>query len=424
MKISIQKAACGYEIEPLKTAFGFKGSALSCLWQTVVQLKSENSTGLGLGVQSVLWSDQEIFRTFGEEEGNKLMFRLTEYACSLCQGAEFEDPQQLLDMLFPRVLSFARTITNSQDLRTTFVLNALVPLDFAAWQLWAKENGKTSFDDICQFDGQKQNALANIPLITYNTPVEDVVQMAKNGVSLLKIKIGSDPNKDNDRNAMLSWDTQRLLEIHRAVADIPTKHTESGHILYYLDANGRYDTKERLQKLLEFAKENGILDRILLLEEPFDEHNKIFVGDLPVCIAADESAHALADVQERYTLGYRALTLKPIAKTLSMTIRMARFAREKGMHCFCADLTVNPVMISWNQSVAARLNRMPQMQIGIMESNGPQNYVNWETMQQYHPCHPAAFTQCRDGVFHLDAEFYELSGGVFAIPDHYAAKSI
>lgn len=423
MKISIQKAKCGYEIEPLKTAFGFKGSALTCLWQTVVRLESETCTGLGLGVQSVLWSDQEIFRNFGEEEGNRLMFRLTEYACGLCQGVEFETPQQLLDLVFPQVLDYARTITKSASLRTTFVLNALVPLDFAAWQLWAKENGRECFDDICTFDGQKQEALANIPLITYNTPVEDVVRMAQNGVSLFKIKIGSDPNKDNNLDTMLQWDQNRLLEIHKAVKDISTKQTENGHILYYLDANGRYDTKERLQQLLQFAQEQGILDRILLLEEPFDEQNKIFVGDLPVCLAADESAHALADVQERYALGYRALTLKPIAKTLSMTIRMAEFAREKGMYCFCADLTVNPVMVSWNQCVAARLNRMPQMKIGIMESNGSQNYVNWETMQQYHPLHPAPFTQSQDGVFTLDGQFYDLSGGVFITPNHYNAES-
>ena len=264
LKIQIRKASCRYEKEALKTAFGFKGSALSCLWQTSVQLASDNHTGIGLGVQSVLWSDAGIFHKFGEEAGNQAMFKLTEYAVSLCTGVEFGSPFELLDMLFPKVYVYAKSITGCEHLRTTFVLNALVPLDFAAWQLWAKENGKTDFGDICTFDGQRQRMLANIPLITYNTPVDAVRAMAENGTALFKIKIGSDPHKDNDLDAMLSWDKNRLLEIHRAVKDIRTPYTENGNILYYLDANGRYDTKERLVSLLDFAEEQGILDRIVL----------------------------------------------------------------------------------------------------------------------------------------------------------------
>ena len=173
--------------------------------------------------------------------------------------------------------------------------------------------------------------LANVPLITYSTPIEDVRRMAENGTALFKIKIGSDPKKDNNPDTMLSWDQNRLLEIHRAVKDLKTPYTENGSILYYLDANGRYDTKERLAALLDFARAHGILERVVLLEEPFDEGNKIDVHDLPVCLAADESAHSLEDVKERFALGYRALTLKPIAKTLSMTIRMADYARSRGM---------------------------------------------------------------------------------------------
>ena len=175
---------------------------------------------------------------------------------------------------------------------------------------------------------------------------------------------------------MLSWDKNRILEIHNALKDIKTLHTDSGNILYYLDANGRYDTKERLKDLIDFMKENGILERVILLEEPFDEKNKINVGDLPVCVAADESAHSVDDVKERWSLGYRALTLKPIAKTLSVTIKMAEYAKKVGMTCFCADLTVNPYMVSWNQCVASRLNVLPGMKIGVIESNGEQNYEN------------------------------------------------
>jgi len=378
MPIKITKAKCCYEKEPLKNAFGFKGSALTCLWQISVYLESESNKALGLGVQSVLWSDASVFALFGEEEGNKKMYALTKYATELCVGREFDSPFELFDFLFPKVLSYAKEITDKEDVRTTFVLNSLVGLDFAIWQLWAKENRITSFEDICTFDGKNHGLLANIPLITYSTSIEETVEMAKKGMCIFKIKIGSDPNKNNDMAEMLSWDKNRILEIHNALKDIKTLHTDSGNILYYLDANGRYDTKERLKDLIDFMKEKGILERVILLEEPFDEKNKINVGDLPVCVAADESAHSVDDVKERWSLGYRALTLKPIAKTLSVTIKMAEYAKKVGMTCFCADLTVNPYMVSWNQCVASRLNVLPGMKIGVIESNGEQNYENWE----------------------------------------------
>lgn len=418
-KIRICKARCFYEKEPLKTAFGFKGNALTCLWQTVVRLETENHTGIGLGVQSVLWSDVSVYKKLGEDAGNQAMFKLTEYAMSLCEGIEIESPFKLIDMLFPKVLAYAKELTGSENLRTTFVLNALVPVDFAMWQLWAKENGKEDFDEISIFDGKRQELLANIPLITYNTSLETVRAMAESGTALFKIKIGSDPLKNNDMNAMLEWDRKRVLEIHQTVKDIVTPYTENGKILYYLDANGRYDSKERLWKLINFAKEHEFLDRIVLLEEPFDEENKIDVSDLPIFIAADESAHSLDDVKERFELGYKALTLKPIAKTLSMTIRMADYARKHGMVCFCADLTVNPIMVSWNQCVASRLTPIPKMKIGVIESNGEQNYVNWENMHKLHPLHSEIFTKCENGIFNLNDTFYKKNAGIFELPKHF-----
>lgn len=415
----ICKASCYYEKEPLKTAFGFKGSALTCLWQTAVRLHTEKNMSVGLGVQSVLWSDASVYRALGEEESNKVMFKLTQYAVSLCEGMNVNNPFEVIDTIFPKVCTYAKEITGCDNLRTTFVLNALVPLDFALWQLWSKENGKNMFDDICTFDGQRQQALANIPLITYNTPLDEVRSMAQNGTALFKIKIGSDPMKNNDLDAMLDWDKNRIWEIHQAVKDIKTPHTESGNVLYYLDANGRYDTKERLKPFIDYAREHGILDRIVFLEEPFEEQNKVDVSDLPLCIAADESAHSLEDVKERLQLGYKALTLKPIAKTLSMTIRMADYARKHNMICFCADLTVNPSMVSWNQCVAARLNTIPQMRIGVVESNGEQNYVNWKNMHSYHPLQHERFTRCENGIFYLDDAFYDTNGGIFETSAHF-----
>ena len=419
MKFRICTAACGYEMEPLISAFGFKGSALTKLWQTSVRLETEKHIGQGLGVQSVLWSDAAVYHALGEEAGNRVMFRVTQHAVSLCEGMEVEHPFSWIDAIFPEVYAFAKKETGMEHLRRTFVLNALVPVDFAMWQLWCRENQKTSFDEISLFSGNRQNILLNIPLITYSTSVEEVQNIVRNGAALLKIKIGSDPFQNNDSDAMLTWDKNRLLEIHRAVMHIEMPYTDTGHVMYYLDANGRYDTKERLMSLLRFAKEQGILDRILLLEEPFDEQNKTDVHDVPVCVVADESAHSVEDVEERFRLGYNALALKPIAKTLSMSIRMAEFAQKHGMHCFCADLTVNPVMVSWNQCVASRLKRIPHMLVGVLESNGAQNYMNWKTMQSYHPMSHMSFTQCKNSVFYMDEAFYKTDGGIFEISEHY-----
>ena len=52
----------GFQRERLKQAFGFKGGSLSELWQIVCRLELENGlTGTGVGVQSILWSEPDIF---------------------------------------------------------------------------------------------------------------------------------------------------------------------------------------------------------------------------------------------------------------------------------------------------------------------------------------------------------------------------
>lgn len=419
MSFKIVLATCCYEKEQLKTGFGFKGNALTCLWQTVVRLESADNLAIGLGVQSVLWSDSSVYASLGEEKGNLAMLALTQYACRLLENAEIDTPVKTIDGMIPELYSYAKKLTESHKLRKTFVLNALVPIDLALWQLWCKENKSLSFDSISTFDGQRQNSLLNIPLITYNTDIASVRELALKGSALMKIKIGSDPNKNNDLDQMLEWDKKRILDIHNAVNEVSTEYTEKGKLLYYLDANGRYDSKDRLMRLIDFADKEGILDRIILLEEPFDEANKSDVHGLPVNIAADESAHSPEDVEERFSLGYNALALKPIAKTLSETIKIAEYACKNGMLCFCADLTVNPVMVSWNQCVAARLNALPGMKVGVVESNGGQNYSQWDKMIGYHPLADSGYICCENGIYRLDREFYAQNGGIFEIPEHY-----
>lgn len=421
--MKIQYISCGVEKEPLKTAFGFKGNALTCLWQVAVQIQTEEASAVGLGVQSVLWSDARVFEKYGEEQGNERMYRVTKYALSLLRGETFSTPFQALDLIFDRVYAYAVRITQLHSLSKTFVLNALVPLDLALWQLWLKEHEGAGFDGIWQLPGEKQRRLANIPLITYNTTDDEIRSLALNGTPLLKIKIGSDPNKNGCVGDMLAWDKNRLLRIHHIVKDITVTHSQTGYILYYLDANGRYDSRETLSSLLDFARENGILERTVLLEEPFPEEKQIYVGDLPVCVAADESVHGMEELRQRHVLGYKALTLKPIAKGISMSLRMAEFALQNGMDCFCADLTVNPVMVTWNQCVAARLPKLNGMKVGVVESNGSQNYENWAAMQGYHPMAGSKFLDLTHGVFELEKDFFQCDGGILQTSQYYRTLS-
>jgi L-alanine-DL-glutamate epimerase-like enolase superfamily enzyme len=161
------------------------------------------------------------------------------------------------------------------------------------------------------------------------------------------------------------------------------------------------------------------MGQIALVEEPFPETYHFGVHDLPVRVAADESAHTAEDVAQRIDMGYGAIALKPAAKTLSMTLKMARVAHERDIPCFCADLTVNPILVDWNKNVAARLAPVPGWRTGLLETNGHQNYRDWRRMKSYHPCEGAPWTEPRDGVFHLDDDFYLRSGGVLMTPAHY-----
>jgi len=418
---------CNFEREPLISPFGFKGGYLSELWQSVALVESDSGhRGIGLGTQSVLWSDGGVFTSNSESAGNSLMYMLTAHALKTARGLSFASPIHLLDELLPITYEYGKRVTGSDDLRLTFALNALVAVDNAAWLLHCAEAGIGTLDEMIPEDARpalshRHSELGCIPLMTYGVLVEDIVRAVDEGCFLLKIKIGSDPDRDGDLEKMLAWDKQRLTSIHQALKERETPCTDSGRVLYYLDANGRYDGIDRLMRFLDHAEEIGALDRIILLEEPFPEEMKLDVSGIPVRLAADESAHSDADAVERIDMGYGAIALKPIAKTMSMSLRIARIAHERGVPCFCADLTVNPILVDWNKSVAARLAPLPGVKIGVLESNGPQNYRSWEVMKSYHPHAGAPWIDAADGIFRLDSSFYAQSGGVFAESDHYRA---
>lgn len=413
MSFTVIKSELRVVREPLLSPFGFKGGALTELWQVAVRLVTEDGrTAVGVGLQSVLWSDGSVFRALGEEEGNRAMMRLTEHALTLTEGREFSSPTEMIEALLPDVYAYGKRLLGRRDLRRTFALNALVPLDHAAWQLLASERGS---ENLAVMTGapaalsHREKTLAKIPLITYHTGDGEILRLAEAGVALFKIKIGADPDGDGDLAKMLAWDTAQLLHIHTLLKDRETPLTENGRIAYYLDANGRYDTPKRLAKFLEAAERIGALSRILLLEEPFPEEACFDVSALPVRIAADESAHSREDVLERIALGYGAIALKPAAKTLSVTLGMLEAAHVRGIPCFVADLTVPPQLLEFNKNVAARLAPLPGMRCGVLEANGPQNYRRWDEMAAAAPLGDMG----SESRFDVGKDFFMNGGGAY-----------
>lgn len=424
--LRITRTDCNFETEPFLAPFGFKGCYLTELWQTVALMESESGrTGIGLGTQSVLWSDAEVFSSNPESVGNSMMYLLTSAALNMSKDISFETPIDLLDQLLPQVYDYGVRITGRSDLRQTFALNALVAVDNAAWLLYSSEKGISNFDMMVPEAyrpslSYRHKKLANIPLMTYGVALDDIKEAVGDGFFLLKIKTGSDPDKDGDPEKMLAWDMNRLSEIHAAVGGCETSYTDDGHIPYYLDANGRYPNKEMLQRFIDHAGKIGALDRIVLLEEPFPENLEVDVSDIPVRLAVDESAHSDVDASRLIDMGYGAIALKPIAKTLSMSLRIARLAYERNVPCFCADLTVNPILVEWNKNVASRLAPLPGIKIGVLESNGHQNYRNWDLLHSYHPRCGASWTRPVRGIFSLDDVFYAAGGGIYEPSEHYA----
>jgi L-alanine-DL-glutamate epimerase-like enolase superfamily enzyme len=345
---------------------------------------------------------------------------MTDFALKMLKGQSFSSPVDLVDEILDEVYKYGQKITDNPDLRKTFALNALVGVDNAAWMLFAAENGITSFDEMIPEKyrpalSHHHKTVASIPLMAYSIPISEIKQAADDGYFFMKIKIGQ-PGTQED---MLEKDKARLTEIHKAIGHYRTEHSQDGKLPYYFDANGRYEKKETLLKLIDHAKKIGAFEQIAIIEEPFPEHADIDVSDIPVRLAADESAHTDKDALTRIQMGYKAIALKAIAKTLSMTMKIANVAKQNGVPCFCADLTVNPILIDWNKNVAARLDPFPGLGTGLLETNGHQNYKNWAEMESYHPFPAAEWRKTKNGVFELGKDYYEKSGGVLTDSTHY-----
>ena len=413
--ITIARTGCGFEREPMVRPFGFKGGYLTEEWIVSSFLGSASGKhGIGLGTQSCLWSDAKVFASTSEAGGNAFMFAMTQYALKLAEGMTFRSPLELCDALWPQVLEYGKKVTNNPALRATFALNALVSVDAAAWVLYARENGLANFDDLipasCRPALSCHHAkCASIPLFSYKVPVSEIKEAVDAGSFFMKIKIGQPGTQEE----MLAKDRTRVSEIHAVLKDCRTPYTKSGKLPYYFDANGRYEKKETLLRFIDHLKKIGAYEQVAIIEEPFDEYADIDVHDIPLRLAADESAHTVKDALERIEMGYRAMALKPIAKTMSMSMKIAQAAFEKGVPCFCADLTVCPAMVEWNKAVAARLPAFPGIgDLGLVETNGHQNFRNWETMRRDLAYPDAHWTRTERGVFECDADYWAKSGGI------------
>ena len=419
-QIRIRNVDSNFEREPL-TPYRFKGSVVTEGWQVAAWMESDSGMHkVGLGGQGTLWSDSKVFAAHSPNGGNALMYAMSERALQMIKGNSFTNPNQLLDDLLPDVYEYGKKITGNPDLRKTFALNSLVCVDNAAWLLYAAENGIKKFDDMIPSRykpglSYRHEKVGSMPSFSVGADVQKIKAAADQGYFIMKLKTGS----SGTQKEMLDKDIAFLTAVHKAIGHYETPYTKSGKIPYYFDANERYDEKDTLLRFLDHAKKIGAFDQIAVIEEPFGERNDVYVGDMGVTIAADESAHTLEDAAQRIEQGYGAIAVKAIAKTLSMTMRITQLAYEKKVPCFCADLTVNPILVDWNKCVAARLMPFPNIGIGLQETNGHQYYKNWDTMMTYHPQANASWIKAVNGVYMTDKTFYEHSGGIFDPSDHY-----
>ncbi|MEX2580397.1 MAG: enolase C-terminal domain-like protein [Verrucomicrobiales bacterium] len=402
--------------EPLARPFGFKGRAFREKW--VCRAKLVSSTGAvaeGIGGLAVLWSDEAVFSDHTEVGGNLIMAAMLEHGLRTAAGRSFTTPPELLAELAPPVGEYGITVTGRPDLRKTFVYNSLVALDNAAWRLYALENDIGTFDELIPeayrpaFD-YRHTELLSVPTISYSTPVEEIRRLVEGGQFVLKVKIGA----SGDPGEMLSRDKERLSEIHAAVGELELSQPPGEKVRYYLDANGRYQSRRQVEELLDTAERIGALDQIVLFEEPFPEDSTEDLSGLPVRFAADESLHDVEDMAAKLAQGFRAVALKPAGKTLSVTLAMAAEARRLDIPCFVADSTCLPRSVDWNRNVAARLAPLPELGPGLLESNGPESYgPRWEELLAEHPCSPAPWLTRRHGSYTLDDSFYQSGGGIF-----------
>jgi len=405
--------------QPFAQPFAFKGSSYREKWILVVKLRDASGVeSIGIGGTAVLWSDPSVFSSHTDVGGNLLSATVLEFAIQETLDQDFIDPFHLQNELLEPVHRYAQRVTANDNLRRSFTLISMVALDNAAWMLHAKLKGIHNFDDLIPHGyrtalSARQSRIALAPAVGYTLKTDRLRKILDRGIYILKIKIG----QPGTQKEMVEKDLERLRHIHELARTYQTSGTESGNVLYYLDANARYEKKEHVEALLEGCC--SFQDRILLLEEPFTDARDKEVSDLPVKVAADESLQQVEDLITRKQQGYGAMVIKPAGKTLTLAFQMAKASAEAKTPCFVADNACVPFLLEWNKNVSARLPAFPGLKGGLIESNGPENYGNWTELLNEFPIPNASWLKPQDGSFILDEEYYRNSGGIFEEPASY-----
>ena len=99
--------------EPLKATFAFKGKYnTKPMWNTAVRLTADSGAqATGLSNEGILWSDPAVHGKFSTSGGSAVMYLMSDYACQLAKGFEFQHPSELLRHVFPRVMEYGRAVS-------------------------------------------------------------------------------------------------------------------------------------------------------------------------------------------------------------------------------------------------------------------------------------------------------------------------
>lgn len=449
--VTIEKAGSAYAREPGQ--LGFAGGNMTAFFQKAVALQdSEGNVAGAFATLNPLWCDKPSYKRLQDKHGNEkgealanlFMSQTADFVLNLLEGRKFSSPGEALDEVLLKAHWYHRQITKEENLPLTSTLNALVPVDIANYVLHAKANGIDNFDGIIPVDSQRWftqtiDQVAIIPLVSYSIDQAGIEALIRDGYKIFKTKMGAynpahDMDSDADMEAMFETDTQKALLVYNLIKDLKTDLTEDGRVPIYLDFNGRLGTGDKavelLQKYVEFAKQNGFLDRVIVFEEPFSNMMEIGADvykelkEAGITIVADECAHSAEDVGKLLRLGVRGFALKPAAKTYTETFRMVDAIEKYNAKAdsgdkafyFCADLTVVPWLVDANLQFTARSSPWPGLanRVRMLETNWRQHYDDLPgIMHRYTPSF--VVMQENNGVFRLNEQWYKGGGSLFNV---------
>lgn len=387
----------------------FKGDSVNGKWIAKTAITDESGVeGAAVGGFAVLWSDPGVYNSHTEMGGNIMMAACLEKAVNTIVNREYTHVEEAMDDVFERVFNYGKLITENEGLNKTFVLNSMVSLDLALWVLWKKLNSMGNFKEVFEEKLNTKAVCANqvavSPVVAKNTGDEEIESLLKEGFFVLKCKMGSGCAED---------DAALFLRADNIGRNYSTSMTESGHISYVLDLNGRYKDKDKLKQLLDIIDKKSDLGKILTVEEPFEK--PIDVSEFPVIITADESVFDKDSVDLASQMGYGGVAVKPAGKTLTKSFEMTLAAFANGMHTFVADNSATPEILEPNRNFASLLPPFPGLKVPLIEVNGFQLYKRWDFLVEEHERKYGSRGKPVGGMLVQDEEYFKTSGGLFDV---------